>query len=396
MFGDLLRPSRLFCLVVLLALAASAAGGGSEAPGSSAGFMFDEDYFGAGGDVELDQRVEGDAALAGGRIAVRGPVKGDVLLAGGDISVTDTIGKNLYAAGGSIAISSQVAGNARLAGGQVTISHRGGIAGKASIAAASVQMAGRVGRYLAVYAESVRIDGEVGDDLRVVARFVEIGPEAKIGGKLIYRSPQPAQIAPSAVIAGGVTQLDTALPGAKVHAIARAATWISLFVVLLSLLLVGAIMILAFPEFSADAVRIVRSDPWKALGLGFALLLCLPAAAAVFLISVIGVPVGVALLLFYPVMLLFGYITGALFLGDAAGAWVARRRARTFTPGWRYLALAIALLALLLVSEIPFVGGIAHFLVLLFGLGAFWICAYRRYLRKSPPPGAAGLGIDLA
>jgi len=356
--------------------------------------MFDEDYFNAGGDVELDKRIEGDTALAGGRIAVRGPVKGDVLLAAGDINVTDTVGQNLYAAGGSIALSGQVAGNARLAGGQVTISHRGGIAGKASIAAASVQMAGRVGRYLAVYAESVRIEGEVGDDLRIVARYVEIGPEAKIGGKLIYRSPQAAQIAPSAVIAGGVTQLEMAWPGDKVHSIARAATWISLFVLLLSLLLVGAIMILAFPEFSVDTARVMRSDPWKALGLGFALL-CLPVAAALFLVSVIGVPLGVALLLFYPVMLLFGYITGALFLGDAAGLWVARRRARTFTPRWRYLALAVALFVLLLVSEIPFVGGIAHFLVLLFGLGGFWICAYRRYLRGSPPPGPAGLGIDL-
>ena len=395
MFGDLPRPSRLCCLVVLV-LAASAAAGRSQAPGSSAAFMFDDDYFSAGGDVELDKRIEGDTALAGGRVAVRGPVKGDVLLAGGDINVTDTVGQNLYAAGGSIALSSQVAGNARLAGGKVTISHRGGIAGKASIAAASVQMAGRVGRYLAVYAESVRIEGEVGDDLRIVARFVEIGPEAKIGGKLIYRSPQPAQIAPSAVIAGGVTQLDMAWPGGKIHSLARAATWVSLFVLLLSLLLVGIVMILAFPGFSADAARIMRSDPWKALGLGFALLLCLPVAATLFLISVVGIPLGVALLLFYPVMLLFGYITGALFLGDAAGAWVARRRARTFTAGWRYAALAGALFALLVVSEIPFVGGIAHFLLLLFGLGAFWICAYRRYLRKSPPPGPAGIGIDLA
>ena len=394
MFGDLLRPSRLYCLAVLLVLATSAAAGRSQAPGSSAAFMFDEDYFSAGGDVELDKRIEGDTALAGGRIAVRGPVKGDVLLAGGDIKVTDTVGQNLYAAGGSIALSSQVAGNARLAGGQVTISHRGGIAGKASIAAASVQMAGRVGRYLAVYAESVRIDGEVGDDLRIVARFVEIGPDAKIGGKLIYRSPQPAQIAPSAVIAGGVTQLEMVWPGEKVYSIARVATWISLFVLLLSLLLVGAIMILAFPEFSADAARTVRSDPWKALGLGFALLLCLPVAAILFLLSVVGVPLGIALLLFYPVMLLLGYITGALFLGDAAGAWVARRRARTFTPRWRYMALAAALFVLLLVSEIPLVGGIAHFALLLFGLGAFWICAYRRYQRKVPP-GPAGIGIDL-
>src|SRR5262249_1956999 len=112
MFGDLLRPSRLCCLGALVALAVSAAAGRSPAPDSSAAFMFDEDYFSAGGDVELDKRIEGDTALAGGRVAVRGPVRGDALLAGGDVNVADTVGQNLYAAGGSIAVSSQVTGNA--------------------------------------------------------------------------------------------------------------------------------------------------------------------------------------------------------------------------------------------------------------------------------------------
>ena len=98
-----------------------------------------------------------------------------------------------------------MAGNARIAGGQVTISQRGGIVGRATVGAAGFRLSGRVGRYLVVYAESVRIDGEVGGDLRIAARSVEIGPDAKIHGKLIYRSPHPAKIDPAAVIAGRVT-----------------------------------------------------------------------------------------------------------------------------------------------------------------------------------------------
>ncbi len=357
--------------------------------------MIDEDYFSCGASAELDKRIEGDAVLAGGRVAMRGPVKGDVLLAGGDINVADTVGQDLYAAGGSIALSGQVAGNARIAGGEVTISHRGGIAGKATVAAASVQMAGRVGRYLAVYAESVRIEGEVGGDLRIVARSVEIGPEAKIGGKLIYRSPQLAKIGPTAVIAGGVTHVEMDWPSGKVDFIARAATWVSLIVLVLSLLLVGAIMILAFPAFSASAAQTMRSDPWKSLGLGFSLLLCLPVAAILFMITVIGIPLGMALLLFYPVMLLLGYITGALFLGERVAAWVAERRALVLKPAWRYAALAVSLFALLIVYEIPYVGCMVEFLVLLFGLGAFWICAYRGYVGKNPLQAPAPLGLDL-
>jgi len=357
--------------------------------------MMDEDYFGTGGSVELDKRVEGDAFLSGGRVAVRGPVKGDVAVAGGDVTIADTVGQNLYAAGGSVAVSSQVAGNARIAGAQVTISQRGGIAGKASVAAATVKLAGRVGRYLAVYAESVRVEGEVGGDLRVVARVIEIGPEAKISGKFVYHSPQLAKIDPTAVIAGGVTHVQTDWANGQLGPLSRVATWAALLLLVLSLLVVGAIMVVAFPEFSARAAHTARSDPWKSLALGFSLLLCLPVAAILFMITVIGIPLGMAVLLFYPLMLLLGFITGALSLGDRAAAWVAKRRAVAVKPGWRYAALGVSLLALLVACKIPLLGCAVAFLVLLFGLGAFWICAYRGYLRQGLAKEPSPLGLDL-
>jgi cytoskeletal protein CcmA (bactofilin family) len=386
----------MYCLSTLLVFSLAPSGAnGSPDTRSSAAVMIDEDYFSGGGSAELDKRVEGDAFLCGGRVAVRGPVKGDLAVAGGDVTVADTVGQDLYAAGGSVAVGSQVAGNARIAGGHVTISQRGGIVGKATIAAASLQVAGRVGRYLAVHAESVRIEGEVGGDLHIVARSVEIGPDAKIGGKLTYRSPQLAKIDPTAVIAGGVTYVQMDWPSGKMASLGRLATWISLVLLTFSLLVVGAVAILAFPKFSARAAHTVGSDPWKSVGLGFSLLLCLPVAAILFMITVIGIPLGLAVLLFYPVMLLLGFITGALFLGDQAAAWVAKRRATTVKPGWRYGALWVSLLVLLLVCKVSLVGCVVAFLVLLFGLGAFWVCAYRGYLRQGPMREPSPLGLDL-
>ena len=347
--------------------------------------MVDEDYFGAGAAAELDKRLEGDAFLAGGRATVRAPVKGDVALAGGDVTVMDTVGQDLYASGGSVAVSGQVAGNARIAGGQVTITHRGGVAGKAIVAANRLQLSGRVGRYLVVYGESVRIDGEVGGDLRITARSIEIGPEAKIGGKLIYRSPDVANIDSRAVIAGGVTRSELNWPRQQTRSLLRAAAWISLGLVLLSLLVVGAAMIAAFPRFSAQAAGTVRSDPWTSLAVGFALLLCIPVAAILFLITVIGVPLGLVLLFLYPAMLLLGYLTAALFLGDLAVSWLADHRGVPLRPAWRFLALALALMILLLVAKIPYAGPVILFLALLLGLGAFWVQAYRRYAHKHAP-----------
>ena len=162
-----------------------------------------------------------------------------------------------------------------------------------------------------------------------------------------------------------------------------------------SLLVVGMIVIVAFPKFSAAAAHTVRSDPWKSLALGFCLLLCLPVAAIVFMITVIGIPLGMLLLFFYPVMLLLGYLTGVLFLADRVVGWLATRRGVIVKPAWRYLALAVALLVLLLACKIPYAGGVVAFVVLLMGLGAFWLRAFRGYARRSTPDESPRLGLDL-
>jgi hypothetical protein len=362
--------------------------------------MVDEDYFGAGASAELDKRVEGDALLAGARVAVRGPVRGDLGVVGGDLNVADTVGQDLYAAGGGVALTSQVAGNARVAGGQVTIAQRGGIGGKASIAAANLRVAGRIGRYLVAYAQSVRIDGEVGGDLRVVASSIELGPQARIGGRLIYRSPQPAQIDPAAVIAGGISYTPLIWPAEPVQPLAHLAAWVSAAVLVLSLLVVGAVMVVAFPGFSAGAAQTIATDPWKCLALGFALLLCIPAAAIVFMVTVIGVPLGLLLLLLYPALLLLGYLSGALFLADRLMRWsaklprAAKREGMAVRPAWRFAALATVLLILLLLIQVPFLGVPVTLLVLLLGMGAFWLRAYRSY--GGMPQSNDPVRLDLA
>ncbi|PWT76369.1 MAG: hypothetical protein C5B46_01195, partial [Proteobacteria bacterium] len=356
--------------------------------------MIDEDYFAAGASPELDRRVDGDAFLAGGRVAMRGPVKGDAVLTGGDIIVTDTVAQDLYAAGGSLALSGQVVGNARIAGGQVVVSPHGGIGGKATIAAGTFRLAGRVGHYLVVYADSVRIDGEVGGDLRVVAHSVVIGPEAHVRGRLIYRSFGPARIDPTAVIAGGVTREGGNRPEIGPEHPFPAAELLSVLLVAASLLVVGGALIVVFPAFSTRAAQTIRSNPWKSVSLGFALLLCLPAAAGLFMFTVVGIPLGLLLLFLYPIMLLLGYLNGLLFLADRFAAWIARRRGFMVKTRGRIGALTLVIVGTLLAIKIPYAGTVLMFVVLLAGLGAFWLRAYRGYVELSAAqPQHAGLDV---
>jgi hypothetical protein len=104
-------------------------------------------------------------------------------------------------------------------------------------------------------------------------------------------------------------------------------------------------------------------------------LICVPAAALILLVTIIGLPLGLLVLFAYPMMLLLGYVLTAIGISD----WVMQR----FTPErvqslvWRAGAAAAAVVLIALLARLPAIGGLLAFLALLFGLGAL-ILQWRR------------------
>lgn len=334
------------------------------------------DFFTGGASAGVDRDVTGDAFAAGGEVRVRGAVRGDAVLAGGEIDVEGVVDDDLYAAGGTLLVASTVKGNARLAGGEVTIAPRGAVLGRATIAGGEVRILGRVGRRLDVYAGRAEVDGEVGGDLRVAARALRIGPGAQIGGRLVYHGAAPAEVSPSAVIAGGIQY--TPSPAPDFGSAARVAAWAGAVLLALSLLLVGGLLILAAPEFSAQASAAVVDHPLRSFALGFALLVSVPAAALVAIGTVVGIPLGLLLLLCYPVLALLGYLGAALAIGDRI-AQALRRPAARVGSALRLVGLALALVLLALLISIPRAGIFLLLAAIAFGLGAWTLCIWRAY-----------------
>jgi hypothetical protein len=67
-------------------------------------------------------------------------------------------------------------------------------------------------------------------------------------------------------------------------------------------------------------------------------------------------------------VLFLGWATAALFI--AQRGLDALRPARAVTPAWQLLALFLGLLALWLVRQVPYLGGLVGFLALIAGIGA--------------------------
>lgn len=347
-------------------------------PADEASGSFGGDRYVAGDDVELDEEVAGDALVAGGRSRVDGRVSGDALVTGGTVEIRGDIGEDVYAAGGDVRIDAHVHGNARAAGGTVTVEPSAIIDGNATLAGGNVDVYGQIGGSLQAFGGRIRIDGQVAGDVEVVSDDIRLGPGARIDGRLTYRGPNAPEVAPGAVVAGGIDRQQRAWRDLSPESgVGRVATGVMRALWFAGVLLIGIVVVAVFPTFSREAAATVRSDPLASIGLGLALLIALPLLAAMLFITIIGIPLGFAVLLGYALVLMLGYMIGALAIGDFL---LGRARpGEGESIGWRIVFLLLALVAIALLRHVPWVGELAVFVLFLAGFGAFTLRSLRRY-----------------
>ncbi len=340
------------------------------------------DRYLAGGRVGIETPVAGDAIAAAGSVTLASEVEGDAVLGGGTLDVRGRIGEDLYAAGGSVRVDAIVAEAARIAGGNVVVGRQARFGGGSAVAGGEIRFDGAAGSVLYLAGGRVRFDGEAAADVVVAAREVEVGPQARIAGRLVVRSPSPPQVAGGARIAGGVEHVVVAAPEPAPGAVrvvggALFAAWI-VGLALLAMLLLGLL-----PRFLRQTGAVLAARPLASTGLGFALVVGVPVAAVLLMVTVIGIPVGLLALAAYFPLLLLGYLAAVIAVGD-----VVLARVRPGAGGLRARAMAslAALLVLALAARIPFVGPWIGFVLLLGGLGALAL-SVARSRSGTPLPG---------
>ena len=375
---------KLGVTVILAAFAATVLVGCDHDEESVSG-QFGSDRFSAGGMVHLTEPVAGDALLAGGQVEIASEVQGDLVVAGGEVSVGGGIGDDLYAAGGEVTVDAIVAGNARVAGGEVEIGPATVIEGGASITGGRVKFDGSVTGYLQATGGEVRLSGTVGGDAMVRSGELHIAPGTRIDGKLVYRGPDAPVVPEGATIAGGVEFHETSAHrwvDRDTHVAVDAGRAVGSMLWFVGVFAVAALFTAIFPAFSTQAATMIGRDPWTSLGIGLAVLVCMPFVAVVLLITIIGIPLALLLVPVYLVLMFLGWVTAALFLGERLLEFA--RRGQPVGIGWRVLALLAALVALWLLRRIPYAGPLIGLAALSAGIGALVWQLWSRRERPSP------------
>ena len=214
---------------------------------------------------------------------------------------------------------------------------------------------------------------------------LHIAPGTRINGKLVYRGPDAPVVPEGATIAGGVEFHETSAHrwvDTNTHVAVDAGRAVGSMLWFVGVFAVAALFTAIFPAFSTQAATMIGRDPWTSLGIGLAVLVCMPFVAVVLLITIIGIPLALLLVPVYLVLMFLGWVTAALFLGERLLEFA--RRGQPVGIGWRVLALLAALIALWLLRRIPYAGPLIGLAALSTGIGALVWQLWSRRERPSP------------
>jgi cytoskeletal protein CcmA (bactofilin family) len=229
-----------------------------------------------------------------------------------------------------------------------------------------VQVAGHSEGSIVAISAPVRISGTVDGDVIGLAKRITLTPSATINGDLIYADERPI-VPAGATVYGEVRHLDAtdlSIPFGAFIAI-HIAIWLA---VTLSSLALGLALLWVAPRVADAAFDVARTDPGPAVAWGAGCFFGLPLVAIVALVTLVGIPLGVTVLLALLPLFALGYVTSGWLLGRALVTKPQGGRLGPFLAGWGILR-AIAL--------VPFLGGLAGFGATVFGLGVLTVALWR-------------------
>jgi hypothetical protein len=253
------------------------------------------------------------------------------------------------------------------------------------LASGDARVAGRVDGDVIVLDGDVLVSGTIGGNLFTAGGTARLLPSAEVGGDVQYGEEHP-RVALDARVQGDVSKESWPDVGGAVAWIGGFLVWLAVSV---SMLLLGALLLLIAPR-AADALQArSRERAGPTIAIGVAVLIVLPVTVFLAAITVIGLPLAFGIGLVLLPLGATAYVTSAYVLG----------RRLVPPPRQRMLSLLAGVAILRLAALVPVLGALAGLAALVFGLGLIGaaIGAVREPASPEPArspgsgaPGAAG------
>ena len=381
----------------------------------TAGQTINDDLYLAEESITIDGTVKGDAVLAGKRVTVNGTVLGDLIAAAQVVTINGTVGDDVRIAGQALILGNKarVGDDAQAAG--LSLENKAGstIGGNLNFIGAQALLAGNVKQNVLGAMNSFALSGTVGQNLRVAAvgdsdplevpfatkppvEIPKVQPgftladTARIGGKVTYQSVNEARIAPKAQIAGGVVREPLESERVATSTPQRSTNYLLYQLQRFgALVLIGWLLLRFVPGWTRTLAATVQARPLPSLGWGVVTFITvLGAAIAIALVTMLLMMVlaftlpnlilpaiGIGMLANFALLIGFGIFTSfvpQIVLSFLGGRWLLQKL-RPNTTYRSFVALVVGLVAFVILTAIPVLGGILDLIVVLLGSGAIWM-----------------------
>ncbi|HVD41877.1 MAG TPA: polymer-forming cytoskeletal protein [Solirubrobacterales bacterium] len=218
-----------------------------------------------------------------------------------------------------------------------------------------VRVAGRVDGDVMLFSGDILVSGKIDGDLITFGGEARLLPRAFVSGDVRYGDERPT-VAGSAIVRGDVSKEDGFDSFDLLPFVGAFALWLGIGI---SMALLGALLLLVAPRAAEALYERSRERLGPLIGIGFAVAIALPIAAAIAAVTLVGLPLAFLILLALLPLAAVAY---------CASAWALGRRL-VAPPRNRILAFLAGLAVLRAAALVPILGFLVGLAAVIFGLG---------------------------
>jgi hypothetical protein len=222
---------------------------------------------------------------------------------------------------------------------------------------------GTVRDTLVVLNGDAEVTGTVRQDVVVLNGDLVVRSGAEVGGDLVTQSPP--QVEDGATIGGSQKSVATEFNIDEVGFGGRVVWWVAYSV---SVLILGLLLLVFAPQLFPAVRDTARTRLGSSIGWGAGLFFLLPIASVLLLVTVVGLPLGIFLLLALAFIYTLGYAVATI----AAGNLIMR------SSSSRFVVFLVGWVVLRVLALIPFLGGWLWLVGCIWGLGLLAVSIHRR------------------
>jgi cytoskeletal protein CcmA (bactofilin family) len=313
--------------------------------------------------VTIDGTINGDLIAFSQDVTVRGNVTGNLITGAQTVTIEGTVGGSVLGGAEELSLENGRVGRDFYGfGNSVEIASGANVSGNAMGFGQNVDVDGRVGVDFRGFGNRVDVSGAVEGDVEGYGGAITLTSTARVGGNLTAHVEDLGDltVADGAVV-GGIVDERLIAPGERGNRYETAGYYLRQVIRLAGAFVTGLLLLWLFPVLRdvalPNATAVLRS-----FGIGLAAAVTLPVAAVIICFTIIGIPLAVLAFLVGAIGLYFSKAVVAQIIGRGV---LGNREAPPHYAATLFVGLVIVIVAI----NLPWIGGIANFLLTLVGFG---------------------------